>query len=326
MKSFIETLLHNVLVRFVVVGGSVAVIQLAMLYGLHTKLHLPSLTASIIAFIISVFINFGLQKFWSFKDPSKNTIATQFGYFALNALGNLVINIACMYIGVSLLHINTYIMQPLTLALIALCNFFIYKIIFRYTERKEKIHDVSLKQMGISLFHAGRHWAGTFTGRAIITIAVVSMVAQVSAAFGLYTLEQRHPDFDHNLLAIPVIGQDSPDFFHLAHHMRTEHIFSVDGIKPETFRTPGYPLFLALTGNGWVSVVFSILITVATAILVFCMARRMLPFSQQRWAIVAGMLYALAPSVIFHGVVLDRSFHVLEKITFLIPGKLGAEL
>jgi 4-amino-4-deoxy-L-arabinose transferase-like glycosyltransferase len=43
-----------------------------------------------------------------------------------------------------------------------------------------------------------------------------------------------------------IMGPDSPSYRAPAEHLLTDTFFSSDGVKPEYYRTPGYPLFLAL--------------------------------------------------------------------------------
>lgn len=134
----IQKMINHVAVRFVIVGGTVAVLQLLMLFVLHSLVGVSSLFASIIAFVLSVFINFGFQKFWSFNDPSRDKMALQFGFFFTNALGNLMVNVILMAIWLGLLRLNVYVAQAITLILIAFFNFFIYKIIFNYKKNHQE--------------------------------------------------------------------------------------------------------------------------------------------------------------------------------------------
>ena len=122
--------MKKLILRFLIVGGSAAIVQLSLLFILHSILDIHSVVSSTIAFIVSVFFNFGFQKFWSFQDPDKTKIVNQFSFFLLNAIGNLIINTGIMYLLVS--RFNTYISQAFVLGFIAIFNFFVYKIIFNY--------------------------------------------------------------------------------------------------------------------------------------------------------------------------------------------------
>lgn len=119
-----------------------ATIQLSMVYVFHTIIGMTEIISSVVAFIISVLVNFSFQKFWSFQDLSRDKIKKQFSFFALNAVVNLAINSGIVYFGVHILVLNIYVVQPLALAIIAIFNFFIYKIIFRYN--KDVLKDINL--------------------------------------------------------------------------------------------------------------------------------------------------------------------------------------
>src|SRR4051812_39451398 len=76
-----------------------------------------------------------------------------------------------------------------------------------------------------------------------ICIAVVYTLA----CAGLFALN-RHSDLDGNAAyAYPIHGQDSPEFAALGHNLVVLHRFTLDGVIPETFRTPGYPFLLAVS-------------------------------------------------------------------------------
>jgi len=43
---------------------------------------------------------------------------------------------------------------------------------------------------------------------------------------------------------VPLSGPDSPSYLDTARYLRKAHFFSQNGVTPEVFRTPGYPLFI----------------------------------------------------------------------------------
>lgn len=127
----IQKLIEHPVVRFLIVGSTVAVIQLVLFFILNKFLHLKSIISSTVAFIICVFVNFRLQKFWSFQDPSRDHIGAQFSYFVINSISNLFINILAMALLLGIFRMNQYVAQVFTFAIIAVCNFFIYRFIFK---------------------------------------------------------------------------------------------------------------------------------------------------------------------------------------------------
>lgn len=103
----------------------------------------------------------------------------------------------------------------------------------------------------------------------------------------------------------PVMGSDSLEYKTLADSIITKGYFSLDGINPETFRVPGYPLFIALlfglTGSYFTVTFFQILIVFATAYLIFKIGQ--LVYSELVGKIGAS-LFLLDPTTIFHSLVI----------------------
>jgi putative flippase GtrA len=127
----IQKLIEHPVVRFLIVGSSVAVVQFLIFFILDRFLYLPSIVSSTVSFAICIFINFRFQKFWSFKDPSRDHIGTQFSYFVINSISNLFINILAMALLLGVFTLNKYLAQIFSLAVIAVYNFFVYKFIFK---------------------------------------------------------------------------------------------------------------------------------------------------------------------------------------------------
>ncbi len=116
-------------VKYVIAGGTAAVTDLVLLYVFTDILHLWYLFSAIIAFIIAFFVSFYLQKFWTFRDNSRDRIYAQASLYFLAGLMNLAINTGGMYLLVDKLGVIYLGAQIIMGALIAATSFLIYKFI-----------------------------------------------------------------------------------------------------------------------------------------------------------------------------------------------------
>ena len=90
------------------------------------------LFATSIAFAVTLIVGFILQKFWTFGERATQTIPLQVGLFIILASLNFLVNGLSMYVLVERVYLPYALAQVLTIALIALYGFFVYKyLIFR---------------------------------------------------------------------------------------------------------------------------------------------------------------------------------------------------
>lgn len=104
--------------RYLFVGGSCAVADLAILYLLVDFLHVWYLAASIISFILVGLIGYGGQKYFTFKNESKNHKKQLFTFFVIVGIG-LLINSFSMFFFVSFVGL-WYILASIVTKLIVL--------------------------------------------------------------------------------------------------------------------------------------------------------------------------------------------------------------
>ncbi len=95
-------------------------------------LHVWYLIASVSGYLASFFVNFFMQKYWTFRNKDTQVVHVQMGLFFANSLLNLALNAAFMYGLVDVLgvhHIPAYILVVGTLAVM---NYTLYRMyIFR---------------------------------------------------------------------------------------------------------------------------------------------------------------------------------------------------
>lgn len=120
--------LYRVL-KFIFVGGFAAAVNLAVLFLCTSILGIWYLVSSVISFLVALFTNFLLQKFWAFKNQTKFQVRQLAAFVGTNVV-NLGFNTLLMYLFVSHFGIHYLYAQLLTSLLIAFESFFIYRLIF----------------------------------------------------------------------------------------------------------------------------------------------------------------------------------------------------
>lgn len=118
--------------RFLVSGGISAGVDLILLYVLTDIFGVWYLVSTIVAFILAFFVSFGLQKFWTFRDHSREGMSTQAGTYFLIAACNLALNTFLVYVFVDYLNFHYLLAQIVASILIACESFFVYqRFVFR---------------------------------------------------------------------------------------------------------------------------------------------------------------------------------------------------
>lgn len=108
-------------------------------------------------------------------------------------------------------------------------------------------------------------------------------------------------DLDGNsAYSFPVHGGDSPGYVRLAKNLIKHRTFSSqpdEPFTPDTFRTPGYPLFLAaihfLFGNYYAASILQMFLVFVTAYLILKMGSK-----------IASLFFLLNPATIFHSMII----------------------
>lgn len=129
------------LLRYLISGGTAAAIDLGVLYILTDFFLIHYLWSAIWAFVISFFVSFLLQKFWTFQDTETNRMHVQMTVYFLVAVANLTLNTLLMYLFVDRFHIWYVLAQILASGLIACESFFISRsFVFKSKINNESPH------------------------------------------------------------------------------------------------------------------------------------------------------------------------------------------
>ena len=113
-------------IKYTIVGGTVAVFDIAFVYFLVEKLNVFYLSAVVISFVFAAGINFVFQKIFTFKCGSKKYFS-QFSKFCLIAIFGVLINIAVVFVAVEYFEIWYLLGKILAAGIAFIWNFFANK-------------------------------------------------------------------------------------------------------------------------------------------------------------------------------------------------------
>lgn len=120
------------LVRYLISGGTAALVNWGTLFLLVHIGTMYYLYASILAFIVSIGVSFILQKFWTFQDNLVHDIHAQFSRYLVIIFLGLALNTALVYLLVEKANVWYLLAQVIATVIIAITNFFCYKhFVFR---------------------------------------------------------------------------------------------------------------------------------------------------------------------------------------------------
>lgn len=121
MKRFTK----HLIVRYLISGGTSALINLGVLSALYYVFGVYYLYAAIIASVIAFFVSLILHKFWTFEDFSRTNMYTQVGKYMMTSLFGLLLNTIFLYVLVDYFHLYVYIGQIIAGGSVACITFFI---------------------------------------------------------------------------------------------------------------------------------------------------------------------------------------------------------
>jgi putative flippase GtrA len=120
---------YKLYIKYLIAGGSASLVNLALLFFFTHFIGFHYLVSATLSFTVAFFVSFYLQKFWTFRDNSREGISKQGGKYLATGLANLAINSALMYVFVDIFHIWYMYAQVLAALLIACESFLIYKFL-----------------------------------------------------------------------------------------------------------------------------------------------------------------------------------------------------
>ena len=113
--------------KYVIAGGSAAVVNLSSLAIFVELFRLYYLPASVLAFCLGLIASFFLQKFFTFGHTDMIVVRRQFVMYVCIAAGNLLLNTLLVYLFVDVFRIWYLFSQVLAGILIAIESFVVYR-------------------------------------------------------------------------------------------------------------------------------------------------------------------------------------------------------
>lgn len=117
-------------VKYVISGGSGATVNLGTLFVLTHYVGIWYLLSSIIAFLISFFVGFTLQRTWTFNHRTSDGLVRHTSLYFAVVFGNTILNTVFVYSLVEFVHIWYIAAQFMSGILIACGSYFLYRKIF----------------------------------------------------------------------------------------------------------------------------------------------------------------------------------------------------
>lgn len=141
----------HVILRFIISGGTSAVVDLLLLFLLNTVLGVHYIAASILAFLGAFGVSFTLHKFWTFKSHGDSTHRQAILYFGTSLFG-LFLNTVLMYVFVDhifslifvhMMKVNVLVSQIVVGLIVACVSFFLsHRFVFKYKKQDSIVIEI----------------------------------------------------------------------------------------------------------------------------------------------------------------------------------------
>lgn len=128
LPLFSKIIKKNELLRYISIGGLCALTDIALLYFFVNHLRIWYLTATTISFVIVTFFGYFGQKYFTFRDLSKNHKKQITIFFIVAGVG-LTINALCMFFFVSVVVLWYITSNIITKFVVLIWNFLANKYI-----------------------------------------------------------------------------------------------------------------------------------------------------------------------------------------------------
>lgn len=114
--------------RYLIAGGIAFLINIVVLYALTDILHIYYMISTVGAFLVAFGVSFVLQKFWTFRDHSRDQLHVQLPLYLGMQVANLALNAGLMYALVEFLHIWYILSQTIITTVLAAVVYFVNKL------------------------------------------------------------------------------------------------------------------------------------------------------------------------------------------------------
>src|SRR3989344_9488787 len=304
---------YRIYVKYIFAGGTAATIDLVLLalfveiFGFHY------LFASALAFIVAFFVSFTLQKFWTFGNTVMDAIRRQLAVYFGIAVFNLLLNTLLMYVLVDIAQFWYFGSQIVVCGFVAVISFMLYR---RFVFNSDRPLTSTPTKADDTAAESGLKKKANLFYSPYFMLAVVVLTLYIP--FWFHTLDLRREQIAQGrpeVINVPFLGSDSIGYRILADNIIDGGGCSTETTppyRPDTFRTPGYPLFVALT-----KVVFRTYDAVALIQMLFVIATAWLIYEigKKLWSSGVGMAAALF--YIFYPNTIFQTLYVISETLFV---------
>ena len=115
------------LMRYIMSGGTAAIVTIGLLFVFTHYVGMWYIIAAIIANIFGLVVSFTLQKFWTFRDHSRDILKAQATTYFIIFLFNLVTNSVILYCLVEFFNLHYLLAQVVSGGMLACLSYFLYR-------------------------------------------------------------------------------------------------------------------------------------------------------------------------------------------------------
>ncbi|MCF7860418.1 GtrA family protein [Patescibacteria group bacterium] len=130
---------RKAIIKFFVAGSSAAAVDLLALYLFHGLFRWEIVLSTSLAFLLSFFVSFSLQKLWTFRNYNNKRLAHQLVLYIGAAFISMNLNALAMHLLVNNWQVWYLLAQIIVNIFLGVINFFTYKfIVFRHIKDEDK--------------------------------------------------------------------------------------------------------------------------------------------------------------------------------------------
>lgn len=127
----------KVYIKYAIAGGTAAMTDFILLFILTDIFHIWYITSATLAFIAAFFVSFFLQKFWTFRDNSRDRMRKQMAMYLAVGVTNTFLNTGGMYALVDHFGLWYILAQAIMSVILALGSFIIYRFVIFKLKKEE---------------------------------------------------------------------------------------------------------------------------------------------------------------------------------------------
>lgn len=116
--------------KFLIAGGAGVLLYYIALYTLTEFLGFWYVVSAIIGFFCNHALNFTLQKYWTFKNTSTDSVWSQIWKYFLMRVGFLIGNTLCLWLLVKFVNLHYLVAQGILTFILSIIGFYTSKKIF----------------------------------------------------------------------------------------------------------------------------------------------------------------------------------------------------